>query len=166
MVICACSKCRKLTCVDHGHNVPGCKVSSQTWQEHELQDERLALMANHDHGHPYQWPNQHPHIHQTQPVLVPPRPLDLSEGRIQLNLLYCDPVDNSFQSSPLLSTSAALLLLGCLFMHCWRLLGDAPHCPMSPPIFLHHFFIFLLIVASPRQSALAAPIPESDDHVM
>jgi len=46
------------------------------------------------------------------------------------------------------------------------LLGDAPHCPMSPPIFLHHLCIFLLIVASPRQSALVAPIPESDDHVM
>jgi len=45
------------------------------------------------------------------------------------------------------------------------LLGDTPHCPMSPPIFLHHLCIFLLIVASPRQSALAAPIPESDDHV-
>ena len=45
------------------------------------------------------------------------------------------------------------------------LLGDAPHRPMSPPIFLRHLCIFLLIVASPRQSALAAPIPESDDHV-
>ena len=46
------------------------------------------------------------------------------------------------------------------------LLGDAPLCPTSPPIFLRHLCIFLLIVASPRQSALAAPIPESDDHVM
>ena len=46
------------------------------------------------------------------------------------------------------------------------MLGDAPHRPMSPPIFLRHLCIFLLIVASPRQSALAAPIPESDDHVM
>ena len=45
------------------------------------------------------------------------------------------------------------------------LLGDTPHCPMSPPIFLRHLGIFLLIVASPRRSALAAPIPESDDHV-
>ena len=86
MVICTCSKCRKLTCVDHGHNVPGRKVNSQTRREHELQDELLALMANHDRDHPYQRPNQHPHIHQTQPVPVPPRPLDLSEGRIK-NLL-------------------------------------------------------------------------------
>jgi len=46
-----------------------------------------------------------------------------------------------------------------------RLLGDAPRRLMSPPIFLRHLCIFLLIVASPRRSALAAPIPESDDHV-
>ena len=46
------------------------------------------------------------------------------------------------------------------------LLGDAPHRLTSPPIFLRHLCIFLLIVASPRRSALAAPIPESDDHVM
>jgi len=46
------------------------------------------------------------------------------------------------------------------------MLGDAPLCPMFPPIFLHHLCIFLLIVASPRRSALTAPIPESDDHVM
>ena len=45
------------------------------------------------------------------------------------------------------------------------LLGDAPRPPMFPPIFLRHLCIFLLIVASPRWSALAAPIPESDDHV-
>ena len=45
------------------------------------------------------------------------------------------------------------------------LLGDAPRPPMFPPIFLCHLCIFLLIVASPRRSALAAPIPESDDHV-
>jgi len=44
-------------------------------------------------------------------------------------------------------------------------LGDTPLCPMFPPIFLHHLCIFLLIVASPRWSALASPIPESDDHV-
>jgi len=44
-------------------------------------------------------------------------------------------------------------------------LGDAPHRPMSPPIFLRRLCIFLLIVASPRRSALAAPILESDDHV-
>jgi len=42
---------------------------------------------------------------------------------------------------------------------------DAPRPPMFPPIFLCHLCIFLLIVASPRRSALAAPIPESDDHV-
>jgi len=46
------------------------------------------------------------------------------------------------------------------------LLGYAPLRLMFPPIFLCHLCIFLLIVASPRQSALAAPIPESDDHVM
>jgi len=45
-------------------------------------------------------------------------------------------------------------------------LGDAPLHPTSPPIFLRHLCIFLLIIASPRRSALAAPIPESDDHVM
>ena len=45
------------------------------------------------------------------------------------------------------------------------LLGDAPHRPMSPPIYLRHLCIFLLIVASPRRSALAAPILESEDHV-
>jgi len=45
------------------------------------------------------------------------------------------------------------------------LLGDAPHRPMSPPIFLRRLCMFLLIVASPRRSALAAPILESDDHV-
>ena len=44
-------------------------------------------------------------------------------------------------------------------------LGDALRPPMFPPIFLCHLCIFLLIVASPRQSALAAPIPESDDHM-
>jgi len=44
-------------------------------------------------------------------------------------------------------------------------LGDAPLCPTSPPIFLCHLCIFLLIVASPRRSALVAPIPEFDDHM-
>ena len=46
-----------------------------------------------------------------------------------------------------------------------KVLGDAPRPPMFPPIFLRHLCIFLLIVASLRRSALAAPIPESDDHV-
>jgi len=53
--------------------------------------------------------------------------------------------------------------------HCLEggwMLGDAPRPLMFPPILLRHLCIFLLIVASPRQSALAAPIPESDDHVM
>jgi len=45
------------------------------------------------------------------------------------------------------------------------MLGDAPLRPTSPPIFLRHLCIFLLIIASPRQSALVAPIPESNDHV-
>jgi len=52
-----------------------------------------------------------------------------------------------------------------LMMRGKEVLGDAPHRPMSPPIFLRHLCIFLLIIASPRQSALAAPILESDDHV-
>jgi len=46
------------------------------------------------------------------------------------------------------------------------MLGDAPLRPTFPPIFLCHLCIFLLIVASPRRSALAVPIPESDGHVM
>jgi len=53
--------------------------------------------------------------------------------------------------------------------HCLEggwILGDAPLRPMFPPIFLCHLCIFLLIVASPRRSALIAPIPESDGHVM
>jgi len=49
---------------------------------------------------------------------------------------------------------------------CVTVLGNAPHCPTSPPIFLRHLCIFLLIIASPRRSALVAPIPESDDHMM
>jgi len=48
---------------------------------------------------------------------------------------------------------------------CRAMLGDAPRPPMFPPIFLRHLCIFLLIVASPRRSELAAPIPESNDHV-
>jgi len=45
------------------------------------------------------------------------------------------------------------------------LLRDALPRPTFPPITLHQLCTFLLIVASPRRSALAAPIPESDDHV-
>ena len=45
------------------------------------------------------------------------------------------------------------------------LLGDAPLRQTFPPIFLCHLCIFLLIVASPRRSALMAPIPESDGHM-
>ena len=66
------------------------------------------------------------------------------------------------------STSTPFLSVQCRVVTALKggwMLGDAPHCPMSPPIFLHHFCIFLLIVASPRRSACAAPIPESDDHV-
>jgi len=44
-------------------------------------------------------------------------------------------------------------------------LGDAPLHLTFPPIFLRHLCIFLLIVASPRRSALTALIPESDGHV-
>ena len=53
--------------------------------------------------------------------------------------------------------------------HCLEggwMLGDTPLRPTFPPIFLCHLCIFLLIIASPRWSALAAPIPESNDHVM
>ena len=45
------------------------------------------------------------------------------------------------------------------------MLGDAPLHPMFPPIFLCHLCTFLLIVASPRRSALMAPTRESDGHV-
>jgi len=65
----------------------------------------------------------------------------------------------NFRSIPFCSVSGRHCLEGG-----W-MLGDAPHRPTSPPIFLCHLCIFLLIVASPRRSALAAPIPESDDHV-
>ena len=49
--------------------------------------------------------------------------------------------------------------------HMATLLGDAPLRPTFPPIFLHHLCIFLLIIASPRRSALVALTPESNDHV-
>jgi len=52
--------------------------------------------------------------------------------------------------------------------HCLKggwMLGDAPLRPTFPPIFLCHLCMFLLIVASPRWSALTALIPESNDHV-
>ena len=65
-----------------------------------------------------------------------------------------------FHSIPFCSVSGHHCLEGG-----W-MLGDAPLHPTFPPIFLHHLCTFLLIVASPRQSALVAPIPESDDHVM
>jgi len=54
---------------------------------------------------------------------------------------------------------------GCHCLEGGWMLGDAPLHPMFPPIFLCHLCIFLLIVASPRQSALAALIPESDGHM-
>ena len=46
--------------------------------------------------------------------------------------------------------------------HKSTVLGDAPHRPTSPLIFLHHLCIFLLIVASPRRSALVALTSEKD----
>jgi len=67
------------------------------------------------------------------------------------------------------STSVPFLSVQCRVVTALKggwMLGDTPLRPTSPPIFLRHLCIFLLIVASPRQSALAAPIPESDDHVM
>jgi len=45
------------------------------------------------------------------------------------------------------------------------MLEDAPLHPTFPPIFLRHLCTSLLIIASPRWSALAAPIAESDGHV-
>jgi len=65
-----------------------------------------------------------------------------------------------FHSIPFCSVSGRHCLEGGGWMF-----GDAPLRPTSPPIFLCHLCIFLLIVASPRRSALAAPIPESNDHV-
>jgi len=69
-----------------------------------------------------------------------------------------------FCSIPFCSVSGRHCLEGGVDVR--GLLGDAPHRPMSPLIFLRHLCIFLLIVASSRRSALTAPIPESDDHVM
>jgi len=66
----------------------------------------------------------------------------------------------NFHSIPFRSVSGRHCLEGG-----W-MLGDTPFRPMFPPIFLRHLCIFLLIVASLRQSALVAPIPESDDHVV
>ena len=45
------------------------------------------------------------------------------------------------------------------------MLRDTPLRLMFPPIFLCHLCTSLLIVASSRQSALAASIAESDGHV-
>jgi len=64
-----------------------------------------------------------------------------------------------FRSIPFRSVSGRHCLEGGVDVR------GAPHHPTSPLIFLRHLCIFLLIVASPRRSALAAPIPESDDHV-
>ena len=66
------------------------------------------------------------------------------------------------------STSAPFLSIQCWDVTALKggwMLGDVLCPPMFPPIFLRHLCIFLLIIASPRRSALAAPIPESDDHV-
>ena len=57
------------------------------------------------------------------------------------------------------------ILLSYALLNISLLLGDAPLCPTFPPIFLRHLCIFLLIITSPRQSALVALIPESDGHV-
>jgi len=69
---------------------------------------------------------------------------------------------NNHRMAPMESPMMATLPLFSINPY---LLGDAPRPPMFPPIFLRHLCIFPLIVASPRWSALAAPIPESDDHV-
>ena len=64
-----------------------------------------------------------------------------------------------FNSIPFHSVS------GCHCLEGGWMLGDTPLHPMFPPIFLHHLCIFLLIVASPRRSALVALILESNGHV-
>jgi len=66
------------------------------------------------------------------------------------------------------STSAPFLSVQCQDVTALKgewMLGDAPLCPTFPPIFLRHLCIFLLIITSPRRSALATPILESDGHV-
>jgi len=66
------------------------------------------------------------------------------------------------------STSAPFLSVQCRDVTTLKggwMLGDAPLPLMFPPIFLRHLCTFLLIIASPRQSVLAAPISESDGHV-
>jgi len=82
-------------------------------------------------------------------------------GQLQWSLRWWPPRHCSVLPLPLAN------LVGLILDLCRNsyLLGDAPHRSTSPPIFLRHLCIFLLIVASPRRSALAAPIPESNDHV-
>jgi len=66
------------------------------------------------------------------------------------------------------STSTPFLSIQCRDVTALKggwMLGNTLLRPMFPPIFLRHLCIFLLIVASPRWSALAALIPESNDHV-
>jgi len=66
------------------------------------------------------------------------------------------------------STSAPFLSVQCWDVTALKggwMLGDAPLRLTFPLIFLHHLCTFLLIVASPRQSALVAPIPESNGHM-
>lgn len=108
-VICTCSKCRRLTCIDHGINVPGRKVSAQTQREHEAQD--LAASTS---SHPYQRASPRPGGSLNKST-IPPAHLDLTEG--QLNIYYSvTAIDEAHQLSSLSWSSAVLLLLGCLFM--------------------------------------------------
>jgi len=72
--------------------------------------------------------------------------------------------EQSKDGSDGVSNDGRLTIVQCHHYH-RPLLGDAPLRPMFPPIFLCHLCIFLLIVASPRWSALAALIPESDGHM-
>ena len=65
-------------------------------------------------------------------------------------------------------TSTPFLSIQCRVVTALKggwMLGDAPHRPTSPPIFLCHLCIFLLIVASPRRSALAECTCGSDTGV-
>ena len=92
-----------------------------------------------------------------------------NQGKPRIILCFPNPVINNLIFScrlfTMMSNCMKYLIVPCLLeVPSTLMLGDAPHCTMSPPIFLCHLCIFLLIVASPRQSALAAPMLESDDQ--
>jgi hypothetical protein len=71
-------------CVNHGHNVPGHKLSSQSWREHELQDKRLGSPPS----HPYQQPTLQLNLDSNEQSHVPKPHLDLMKGQINIILCY------------------------------------------------------------------------------